>query len=134
VSENLDLVRSILKGWQHADFSRADWADPEIDWEFVGGPEPSGGTGIVALATAVRRWIQAWDDWRVTVDEYRELDHERILVLCHAAGRGKTSGVQLEEMFRSGGAMLFEVRGEKIKRFVVYWGDREPDLRAPGEI
>jgi len=133
VSENLDLVRSILKGWQEADFSRTDWADAEIEWEFVGGPEPSDGTGVVTLGAAVRRWIQAWDDWHVNVDEYRELDDARILVLCHAAGKARTSGIQLDDMFRSGGAMLFEVTGEKVNRFVVYWGDRNPDVQPSGD-
>lgn len=35
----------------------------------------------------------------------RELDHERILVLVHHSGRGKTSELELE--MRSHGAALF---------------------------
>lgn len=120
MSKNLKLVRSICAEWERADFSRADWADPEIEWEFVGGPEPSGGTGIVALAAAVRSWISAWDAWRIKVDEYRELDRERILVLSRVAGRGRTSGMELGRMFHQG-AIFFEVTGGKVKRQVVYW-------------
>ncbi len=34
------------------------------------------------MAQAWRDWlIGAWDEWRVEVDEYRELDDQRVVVL-----------------------------------------------------
>ena len=56
---------------------------------------------------------------RVEADEYRELDDERVLVLVHWSGRGKTSGLELAQM-RAKGASLFHIRGGKVTRLVLY--------------
>ena len=56
-------------------------------------------------------------------DEYRALDDERVLVLMHFSGRGKTSGLEVGDI-QMKGANLFHVRGGKVTRLVTYW-DRE---------
>jgi hypothetical protein len=57
------------------------------------------------------------------VDEYRELDDERVLVLSHYSGRGKTSGLELGQI-QAKGAGLFHVRRGKVTKLVIYF-DRE---------
>ena len=64
------------------------------------------------------------------MDEYLELDGERVLVLLHLIGRGKTSGVTLGEM-RTKAANLFHVRGGKVTRLVI-WADQERGLAELG--
>ena len=52
------------------------------------------------MAEAGASGSSAWEDVRVEADEYRELDDERVLVLCTLSGRGKTSGLELGQMPR----------------------------------
>src|SRR5207302_4440080 len=119
-SPNLGLVRSIYADWERGDFSRTDWAHPDIEYVFAGGPEPGSRTGLTGMAEGWREWLSAWEDYGVEADEYRELDEERVLVLSHYSGRGKTSGLEVGQM-RTDGATLFHVRGGKVMRFVGYW-------------
>jgi SnoaL-like protein len=86
----------------------------------VDGPSPGRWTGLAGLAEAWRDFLSPWEDFRAEADEYRELDNERVLVLGHFSGRGKTSGLELGQM-RTKGASLFHVRGDKVTRFVIYW-------------
>ena len=46
------------------------------------------------MAEAFRDWLSAWEELRVEAEEFRELDDERVLVLSHFSGRGKTSGLE----------------------------------------
>jgi ketosteroid isomerase-like protein len=56
-------------------------------------------------------------------DECRELDADRVLVLVHYSGRGRTSGLDLGQL-RTAGAALFHIRDGKVTKFVRYF-DRE---------
>jgi ketosteroid isomerase-like protein len=116
-SANLELVRSIYADWERGDFSSAAWADPEIEFAFAGGPEPDSWKGLAGMAQGYGEWLRAWEGFRAEPEEYLELDSERILVLVRNSGRGRTSGVELEQ--RSV-ANLFHLRGAKVTRVVVY--------------
>jgi ketosteroid isomerase-like protein len=122
-SANLDLVRSFHAAWERGDFSSDEWAHPEIEFVIAGGPTPGSWTGLDGMAEGWRDFLSAWEEFRIEVDEYRELDDERVLVLVHFSARGKTSGLELEQM-RAKGAELFHVHGGKVTRNVAYW-DRE---------
>jgi ketosteroid isomerase-like protein len=117
--ENLDLVRSIFAAWERGDYSSAEWADPEMEFVVVDGPNPGSWIGLTALADAVRERASAWEGLRTVADELQELDDERVLVLDHAAGRGKRSGLELGQM-QTQGAHLFYVRDGKVTRLVTY--------------
>jgi ketosteroid isomerase-like protein len=119
-SENLDLVRSICAAWERGDFSSAEWADPDIEFVIADGPDPGRWTGLVGMAEALHNILSVWEGLRGEVEEYRELDGERVLVLSRRGGRAKTSGLELEQV-RTKGAQLFHVRGGRVTRFVTYW-------------
>jgi ketosteroid isomerase-like protein len=120
-SANLDLVRSIRAPWERGDFSSAEWAHPEIKFGWVDGPSPGSWTGIAAMGEANREFMSAWEEFRTEADEYHELGDERVLVLVHFSGRGKTSGLELGEM-RAKGAELFHIHDGKVTSLVLYWG------------
>ena len=129
-SGNLDLVRSLYAAWGRGDRASIEWADPEFEFVISDGPAPGSWTGVTETAEAFRELVRGWEDWRPQADEYRELDAERVLVLDHFSGRGKTSGLDVRQM-RSEGAALFHLRGGKVRRLVVYW-DRERGLADLG--
>ena len=61
--------------------------------------------------------------FRSQADEYRELDDERVLVLIEFRGRGKASGLDVEQLGTKG-ADVFHLRDGKVMRLVLYW-DRD---------
>jgi ketosteroid isomerase-like protein len=123
VSENLNLVRSIFAAWERGDYSSIEWALPEIEYVFADGPDPGSWTDRAAIAEAVRSRLSPWEDFRFTADEYREIDEDRVLVLGHNSGRGRTSGIEITQL-QAQGACLFHVRGGKVTKFVRYF-DRD---------
>src|SRR5215204_377497 len=112
--ENMELVRSICAAWQRGDFGETYWADPGIDCQFIG-DTPSGGSakGLDGMAAAWREWLSAWQEFHVAADEYQELDEERVLVLVRFAGRGKTSGLEIGQVWTKG-ASAFQIANGKV--------------------
>jgi ketosteroid isomerase-like protein len=123
MSENLDLVRSIYADWERGDFSSARWAHPDIGYVLPDGPSPGKWKGTAQMPDAFRDFLSTWEGFRLEVDVYRELDDQRVLVLTHRSGRGKTSGLEVGQL-RSRAADLLHVPDGKITKLVVYF-DRD---------
>jgi ketosteroid isomerase-like protein len=119
-SANLDLVRSIYADWERGDFSSVDCAHPEIEYVIADGPSPGRWTGLTGLAEGARSWMGAWEEFRIVPEEFRELDSERVLVLTHGRGRGKTSGLEMGQIAGKT-ADVFHIREGKVTTFVVYF-------------
>jgi ketosteroid isomerase-like protein len=129
-SANVQLVRSIYAAWEHGDFGPAEWAHPEIEISIADGPAPGTWTGPAGMTESFREWASAWKDLRAEVEEYRELDGERVLVLVNATGRGRRSGVELAQI-GARGASLFHIRDGRVTKLVRYY-DRERALADLG--
>ncbi len=114
----VELVRSIYAEWERGDYFSPRWAHPDIEWVRADGPEPGTWTGVKQMVDQWRAFSATWEDWKTNPPaEYRELDRERVLVLDHPGGRGKTSGMDMESV----GATIFRVRSGKVDRIVSYW-------------
>jgi len=119
MSTNLDLVRSIYGAWEHGDFRRVEWARHDIEYTDVDGLSPGRVTGLNAMAARWRDFVTDWGDFRAEAEEYRELDHERVLVLHRFSGRGKTSRVEVGPTGAKG-ACLFYVANGKVTKLLLY--------------
>jgi len=123
LQQNVEVARSIFAAWERGDYSSAEWAYPEIEFVAADGPTPGSWTGVAAMAGAWREALSAFQELRAKADEYRALDDERVLVLMHFSGRGKTSGLEVGDI-QMKGANVFHVRDGMVTRLVTYW-DRE---------
>jgi ketosteroid isomerase-like protein len=129
-ASNVELVCALYCNWERGDYGSSEWAHPEIEWAIADGPDPGSWRGVAAMAEGFRSSMGVWKDVRAEVEEYRELDSERVLALESRGARGKASGLELENM-RSAGAVLFHLRDGKVARLVFYW-DRERALADLG--
>jgi ketosteroid isomerase-like protein len=87
MSENLDLVRSIYAAWERGDYSSAEWAHPEIEYEILraAGFPPSSATG------------------RAEMRETARANHsELVLVLDDVSGRGEGAAWRFGSSRRAG--------------------------------
>jgi ketosteroid isomerase-like protein len=73
------------------------------------------------MSVHYRDWLRGWKDFRAEPEELVVIDDQRILVLVHNTGRGRASGLELEQ--RSV-ANFFEIHANKVTRLVLYW-DRD---------
>jgi hypothetical protein len=109
-------VRSIYAAWGRGAFGATEWADAEIDFEIVGGPDPGHWKGVAGMSEGWRGWLAAWNGYSAEADEYREFEDGRVLVFGRMHGRGKTSGVNVETAFVN----VIDIRGSKVTRLRLY--------------
>jgi ketosteroid isomerase-like protein len=128
--ENVELVRAIYEPWGRGDFRSIEWAHPEIEFTMDAGLASGSWRGLAAMAETWRSFLSTWDEYRAEVEQYWDLDDERVLVLLRVVGHGKASGVELGEM-RTRAANLFHLRDGKVTRLVLYQ-DRERGLADLG--
>jgi ketosteroid isomerase-like protein len=132
VSSNRDLVESIYSAWERGDWTSDEWADPEIEFEMVGGLSEGRWKGLREMSDAWGEMLSAWEGLSARIDDVFELDDGRVLVLMRNRGRGKESGIEITEI-ASKSANLFTIRGGKVTRLVLYW-DRERALADLGPL
>jgi ketosteroid isomerase-like protein len=130
MSANLDFVRSLYPAWERGDFSRTDWADPQIEYVHADGPDPGSWQGLTGMAKGFRSVLGAWQDVRIEADAYRQLDEEHVLVLVKRRARGKLSGIEIAGG-QTDGAHLLRIQDGKVVKLANYF-DRDRALADLG--
>jgi ketosteroid isomerase-like protein len=131
-SSNVEMVQSILADWERADFRSASWADPDIEYAVIGGPEPGVWRGIAEMAASVRDFMRAWENYGIEAEDVCALDASRVLALVRLSGRGKTSGLEIREA-GANGAQVWQIRDGRVVALRLYW-DRDQafaELKLP---
>jgi hypothetical protein len=123
LSSNVELVRSITAAWERGEYDSLEWAHPEIEFVIEDLPASGSSQGVAGMRQAWIDFQDVWDEHRVETDEFRELDEERVLVLCHFIARGRTSGMDIEQL-RTTGANVFYLREGMVVKLVIYFDRR----------
>jgi hypothetical protein len=75
------------------------------------------------MARVWKGFLAAYEDFSARVEEYREIDARRILVLLQFSGRGRASGLEIGSMSIRN-ASVYDIDGGLVSRLALYW-DRD---------
>ena len=89
---DVEVVRAIYERWQRGD-PAAELLDPEIEWST---PHPDGSAihGRDEVLAFLRRYVGAFEDYRMELEKIHDLGDHRVLARFSESGRGKGSGAE----------------------------------------
>jgi ketosteroid isomerase-like protein len=128
--ENLGALRWLYEEWAKGNlWALREIADPNIEWEWSArmtsfSGEPRTYRGLEEIGATTREWIEAWDFYWMTAEDFIEVGDE-IVVPMHLHARISGSERVLEERF----AAMWTLRNGKALR-VRYYDDKSEALEA----
>src|SRR3954447_11448683 len=96
--KNVEIVRTMYRAYIEGNFALTlSCFDPDVAFSQPR-LEPGSGTyhGPRGITEAMAKWTGAWDDYHVQVDGLTDLG-EHVLADTRHSGRGKQSGVEVEQ-------------------------------------
>jgi ketosteroid isomerase-like protein len=129
--DKVDVAKRVVDAYNRRDVDGlfAELATPDFEWypaivrALDGGGGYRGREGVERFAVDTR---ESWAELQIIAEEFRDLG-DRVLLLGRMKGRGKGSGVPVDQPF----ANVLDFRGDRIWRCRVYI-DRAEGLRAAG--
>src|SRR3954471_8432552 len=96
--ENVEIVAAAFDAYLRGDMESAlRFVDPEIVvMQRSELPDAMPRHGHAGVVEAIAVWPDQWDDYQLQIDETREAG-EHVIVRSHHRGRGKGSGVDVED-------------------------------------
>jgi len=128
VSNRVERLRPVYAEWAKGNLGAAtELLAPDLVYS---GYSPDGivrTEGLEEFGRFVQAFLADWDDYRVEVGEFVQLEDDVVLVLGRHYGSGKRSGVAVDDPVFN----VWVFRGEQVVRLHFY-ADRESALRAAG--
>jgi ketosteroid isomerase-like protein len=100
--ENVELVRERFERFVATGVVEDEWYDGRFVWDmstFTGWPEKKHYEGAAGVREFLAAWLEAWDDWRVELEELREAGDDRVVSISRQYGRSKSTGVDVTMHF-----------------------------------
>jgi ketosteroid isomerase-like protein len=90
--EDVEVVRAIYERWGRSD-PALELLDPDIEWS---SPHPDGAgiRGRDEVGALLRAYAGTFQDYRIELEEIRDLGDHRVAVRFSESGRGKGSGAE----------------------------------------
>jgi len=130
VSEDAELVRDLYEAWFSGDRDRAlARVHPEIEWvEPPDAPDSDTHRGPEGVEFSTERWLSGFEEWRMEIEEIRDVRPGKVLVSARQHGRGRGSSAEVvARIFH-----LWTVRDGRALRMQMFLN--EPDALAAAEI
>jgi ketosteroid isomerase-like protein len=128
--DKVDVARRANDAYNRRDVDGlfTELATPDFEWDpaIVRALDGGGYLGREGIEKFVADTRENWEELQSVAEEFRDLG-DRVLVLGRLRGRGKASGVPVDQPF----AGIFDFRGDRIWRYRAYF-DHAEGLRAAG--
>src|SRR5512133_3408776 len=121
--ENIELVRERYERFIAGGELRPEEYEADFVWDmstFAGWPEKQHYEGFAGAQQFLSDWLEAWDDWRMELEELHDAGADRVLAVVRQQGRSKSTGLDVDMRF----AQLWTLRGGRYRRMQMY---AEPD-------
>jgi len=125
--QNVNTVRRLFEYWERGEWrASAELFHPEFEAIFSAGAFPDPGTyhGARSTLDAWRRWLDAWEEFSLELEDAIPAGDEKVVVLNRLRGRGKASGIAIDSEV----GCIFELDGGRIVRMT--FCDRRQALEA----
>jgi ketosteroid isomerase-like protein len=126
---NVEIARRVIDAFNSRDVDAIfACVNPDVEW-FPAMPVTIGGglRGRKGIESYIREVSDTWEDYRVVVQDFRDLAEDRVLVLSRIEGRGAGSGGLVDAAM----GQIFDFRDGKIARVRTYL-DHDKALEAVG--
>jgi ketosteroid isomerase-like protein len=128
--ENVERLRPIYAEWEQGRLAAGrELLDPDITVETFMPDSREAVTlqGLDQFEGFVRDWLTQWQEYRVTGEDFREVEADKVLVSGRQIATGHRSGVGVE----SPAFAVWTFRGGRVVKLTLHY-DRADALAAAG--